>query len=108
PPPPPAAGMSPPPATPAEHRAGEQLFGANCVSCHGQWARGTAQGPPLVHVFYEPAHHGDAAFHLAARNGVVAHHWNFGDMPPQPQLTTEQMTAVIGYVRWLQRAAGIQ
>ncbi|HJU65941.1 MAG TPA: cytochrome c [Gemmatimonadaceae bacterium] len=102
------ATLPPPPPTPAEHADGERLFDGNCSSCHGAAARGTSVGPPLVHIFYEPNHHSDAAFHLAARNGVVAHHWNYGDMPAQPQVSAEQMTEIIGYIRWLQRTAGIQ
>ena len=102
------ASMPPLPPTPAELGGAEQLFDANCASCHGDAARGTAIGPPLVHIFYEPSHHSDAAFHLAVRNGVVAHHWNYGDMPPQPKVSTEQMTEVIAYIRWLQRNAGIE
>ena len=53
------------------------------------------------------AHHGDAAFLLAVRNGVRAHHWRFGDMPPQPGLTGAEVAAITAYVRELQRANGI-
>jgi mono/diheme cytochrome c family protein len=102
------ASAPPPPPTPAELANGERLFDTSCASCHGDAARGTAIGPPLVHIFYEPSHHSDAAFHLAARNGVVAHHWNYGDMPPQPKVSPEQMTEIIAYIRWLQRNAGIE
>ena len=64
--------------------------------------------PPLVHRIYEPSHHGDMAFVLAARNGVRAHHWPFGDMPPVGQpLTDGELAAIIAYVRELQRANGI-
>jgi mono/diheme cytochrome c family protein len=101
------AEFRPPPPTPAEHLEGEALFTANCARCHGAAGRGSTVGPPLVHVIYEPSHHADAAFYLAAQQGVVAHHWNFGDMPPQPQVSREQLTRIIGYVRWLQRSAGI-
>ena len=97
----------PPPAPPVEFAGGEALFVVNCASCHGQFARGTTIGPPLAHVVYEPNHHADAAFVLAARNGVVQHHWNFGNMPPQPQVTDHQIAAIVGYVRWVQRQAGV-
>ena len=95
------------PPTPAAHRTGEQLFDRNCAGCHGPKARGTEGGPPLAHRVYEPGHHSDQAFYLAARNGVVAHHWRFGNMPAQPQVTEADMAAIVAYVRWVQREAGV-
>lgn len=92
---------------PAEHSRGRELFDATCASCHGEAALGTQAGPPLVHIVYEPNHHGDAAFILAAERGVRAHHWGFDDMPPQPGISREEVMAVVGYVRWLQREAGV-
>jgi hypothetical protein len=86
---------------------GERLFGERCASCHGQWATGTAHGPPLLHHYYRPSHHGDAAFVLAVRQGVKAHHWRYGDMPPVAGLTADQVGEITGYVRWLQREMGI-
>ncbi len=87
---------------------GERLFSQNCAACHGEQARGTKQGPPLVHKIYEPSHHSDAAFVSAARNGSKQHHWPFGDMPAQPQVTEVQVKAITAYVRVLQREAGIR
>jgi mono/diheme cytochrome c family protein len=86
---------------------GEALFNQFCVQCHGPAATGTAQGPPLVHRVYEPRHHSDFAFMLAIRQGVRAHHWRFGDMPPVEGITDEQAQRVIAYIRHLQQAAGI-
>ena len=95
------------PPTPAEHRQGDSLFAANCASCHGGAAKGSDKGPPLLHVIYEPSHHSDAAFVLAARQGVAAHHWRFGNMPPQPQVDSASLRKIIAYVRWAQREVGI-
>jgi mono/diheme cytochrome c family protein len=95
------------PPTPAEYRAGEQLYDRNCARCHGARAAGAASGPPLAHRVYVPGHHSDQAFYLAARNGVAAHHWRFGNMPPQPQISAADMAAIVAYVRWVQRAAGV-
>ena len=95
------------PTTPAEHRTGDSLFTANCASCHGESARGTEQGPPLLHIIYEPSHHSDASFVLAAQRGVAAHHWRFGDMPPQPQVDSASLRNIIDYLRWAQRQVGI-
>lgn len=86
---------------------GMVLFERNCAECHGENAAGSENGPPLVHKIYEPGHHGDAAFYLAARNGVRAHHWNFGNMPPRPDVTEPQIAAIVAYVRELQQANGI-
>lgn len=93
---------------PPEFAAGETKFIANCLPCHGQEAKGTQQGPPLVHKIYEPNHHGDDAFQRAAANGVRAHHWQFGDMPMIATVTPVDVTEIVRYVRWLQRRAGIQ
>lgn len=87
---------------------GVALFEANCVACHGRNAAGSAQGPPLVHRIYEPGHHGDYAFQMAVRNGVRAHHWRFGNMPPVPGLSETEVTLITTYVRELQRASGIE
>jgi len=86
---------------------GEALFNGNCAKCHGSGGRGSSFGPPLVHKIYEPGHHPDAAFYRAAAQGVRAHHWNFGNMAPVPTVGNSEMTAIIDYVRGLQRAAGI-
>ena len=95
------------PPTPAVHRAGEQLFDRNCAGCHGSKASGTASGPPLAHRIYEPSHHSDQAFHLAVRNGVAAHHWRFGNMPAQPQVSEADVSDIVAYVRWVQRETGV-
>ena len=94
-------------AVPSEHGEGERLFDVNCAPCHGEAALGAPQGPPLVHIYYEPNHHADGAFLSAVSRGVPAHHWGYGDMPPLPTVTMEQTQQIIGYVRWLQREAGV-
>ena len=86
---------------------GEKLYSKNCAACHGLNAAGTQNGPPLVHDIYNPGHHADAAFFIAAKRGVRSHHWPFGDMPPQPQVTSKDLTAITRYVRELQTANGI-
>jgi len=87
---------------------GNALFNAHCSACHGKNATGTKQGPPLIHKIYEPSHHGDASFQRAAKNGVRAHHWPFGNMPPVAGVTGTEISHIIAYVRELQRANGIQ
>lgn len=92
---------------PKEFENGEGLFNNNCARCHGPRATGTQQGPPLVHKIYEPSHHADFAFQRAAAQGVRAHHWKFGNMPKIESVTPDDVTHIIGYIRWLQQQAGI-
>ena len=87
--------------------AGGKAFRENCQQCHGESAGGSDRGPPLIHKLYVPGHHGDGAFFVAARNGVRAHHWKFGNMPPQPQASDDDLTKIVLYVRELQKANGI-
>jgi mono/diheme cytochrome c family protein len=86
---------------------GQVVFNANCASCHGRNAAGGDKGPPLIHRIYESGHHGDGAFELAVLRGVRAHHWPFGDMPPQPGITPSQVRAIIAFIRETQNANGI-
>ncbi|GBE44866.1 cytochrome c [bacterium BMS3Bbin10] len=86
---------------------GERAFNANCAQCHGKNAAGTDKGPALVHQIYNPGHHGDQAFVIAAKQGVRAHHWTFGNMPPLPLVSGAQIAAIVKYVRELQAANGI-
>ena len=87
---------------------GKNIFEAKCSECHGENAAGrNGVAPPLVHKIYEPSHHSDMAFVLAAQNGVRAHHWDFGNMPSIEGLTQGDVKMVAAYVRELQRANGI-
>jgi len=92
-----------------EASIGKRAFDTACASCHGANAAGQdGVAPPLVHKTYEPSHHGDAAFQRAAQQGVRAHHWPFGDMPPVEGLTQSDVDAIVAYVRALQRENGIK
>ena len=90
-----------------EANAGKIAFDQTCAACHGTNGVGTDKGPPLVHNVYNPGHHGDAAFYNAVNRGSRQHHWQFGNMPPQPNVTDRQIAAIIRYVRELQEANGI-
>ncbi len=93
----------------ATAQIGQTAFNAKCAACHGSNAEGQkGVAPPLVHKIYEPSHHGDMAFVLAAQNGVRAHHWPFGNMPPVEGLTRADVLNIVAYVRELQRANGIK
>lgn len=86
---------------------GAEIFAAKCASCHGSNAGGSSKGPPLVHRYYEPNHHADFAFYAAVRQGVRSHHWQFGDMPPVPDMNERSISFVVRYVRELQKANGV-
>nr|WP_319385661.1 cytochrome c [uncultured Roseibium sp.] len=87
---------------------GQVLFRGNCAMCHGDLADGReGLGPPLVHKIYEPGHHSDGSFFLAAAQGVRSHHWRFGNMPPVDTVSQDDVGKIVAYVRSLQRANGI-
>ncbi len=86
---------------------GKVAFDANCAECHGTNGAGNENGPPLVHDIYNPGHHADVSFVAAAKRGVAQHHWQFGDMPPQPEVSDTELAEIIRYVRELQRSNGI-
>jgi mono/diheme cytochrome c family protein len=92
---------------PASLEHGASRYQALCAACHGKGATGTQQGPPLVHDLYARGHHRDSAFRRAVSQGVEAHHWRFGNMPPVPNATSEDVAAIIEYIRALQNSAGI-
>ena len=87
---------------------GKTKFDANCAQCHGANAAGQlGVAPPLVHIVYEPNHHGDESFQRAVAMGVRAHHWPFGNMPAVDGLNRDDVATIIAYIRELQRANGI-
>lgn len=88
--------------------AGEELYQASCAACHGADLRGTETGPSQLSIVYEPNHHGDGAWYLAARTGVKQHHWPFGDMAPVPGLSDDDLEAIVAYVRENQRIFGFE
>lgn len=91
-----------------EAQAGKRAFDLYCARCHGESAGGSASGPPLIHRMHRTAHHADVAFELAVRRGVRAHHWRFGDMPPEAAVAQVEVGQITRYVREVQRANGIE
>ena len=87
-------------------QAGTVAYEKYCADCHGVNAIGSDKGPPLLHAYYKPGHHGDISFSNAALVGVRAHHWPFGDMPPVEGITDADIEIIIQYVRELQAANG--
>jgi len=104
----PLAPTSPGTPVPSTFMAGEGLFNTYCATCHGPSAVGTDQGPSLLWRIYAPNHHSDDSLYLAVQQGMRAHHWRFGNMPPIPEVTQDEVTQIIAYVRWLQQQAGVR
>ncbi len=91
-----------------QEQMGQRGYDTFCAACHGANAQGReGKAPPLVHKIYEPSHHGDMAFVLAAKNGVRSHHWKFGNMPAVEGVTQADVLNIVAYVRALQRENGI-
>jgi len=87
---------------------GMRGFEAKCAVCHGINAAGQdGVAPPLVHTIYRPGHHPDSAFVRAAMQGVISHHWDFGNMPPVTGLTAADVKYIARYIRELQQENGI-
>jgi mono/diheme cytochrome c family protein len=103
----PGAGGVMVPALSETAEAGAALFEENCAACHGADGGGSEDGPPLIHKIYEPGHHADAAFYLAAQRGARSHHWQFGDMPPVEGVSEADVGRIVAFVREVQRANGI-
>jgi cytochrome c5 len=82
---------------------GQLLYEKYCSACHGLQLTGSDKGPPLLHPFYKPSHHGDKSFYHAALQGVKQHHWEFGDMPPVEGMTPKKMDSLVPYVRYYQQ-----
>ncbi len=87
---------------------GQRLYAKNCAACHGADLKGSDKGPAFLHPVYEPSHHGDAAFQMAVKYGVRAHHWKFGDMPPVAGVSPDDVAHITAYVRHSQRQIGIR
>ncbi len=86
---------------------GKALYVKNCARCHGLGGVGTDKGPPFLNKIYRPSHHSDMSFLMAALNGVRAHHWSFGNMPPVEGVGMAEVGMITQYIRSIQREAGI-
>lgn len=90
-----------------ELEPGRRAYEKFCAECHGINTVGTDKGPTFLHRVYHPGHHADGAFLLAARRGVRAHHWRFGDMQPVKGVSDAELGAIVRYVRAVQKANGV-
>ncbi len=100
------APTRPTPAVDPALAVGRDAYVRACGACHGVDMEGTAVGPSLRSIVYEPAHHPDETFRAAIRDGVAAHHWDFGPMPAIPGIDDDEATAIIAWVRSEQQRLG--
>ncbi|MBL4750334.1 MAG: cytochrome c [Amylibacter sp.] len=91
----------------AAAQIGETYFNAKCAACHGINGAGTQKGPTFINKAYRKGHHADESFQRAAKLGVAAHHWRFGNMPPVAGITRAEVTKIIVYIREIQAANGL-
>lgn len=100
------SGFAPGP-TPAEFHRGEVVYNTFCLSCHGRHGTGEGLGPPLLDSLYAPDRLPDEAIFTAVERGASQRHFHFGAMPAVKRVTRGDLAEVIGYVRWVQRRAGV-
>lgn len=89
-------------------QTGQMVFNQNCAACHGLNGQGSDAGPPLIHPVYNPGHHSNKSFYRAVTQGVRQHHWQFGNMPPQPHVGFSELTYILAFVREVQVRNGIE
>lgn len=100
-------GDAPPPNMPFRYGLGHGQFQDHCAECHGGSLEGTDKGPPLMHGYYVPSHHGDQSISRAIRQGTKQHHWDFGDMKPVAGIAANEERAIIEFIRWFQKDKGL-
>jgi cytochrome c551/c552 len=88
-------------------KRGREIFNRACAKCHGINAAGGDKAPSLISKAYAPKSHADGAIYLAVTRGVRRHHWNLGNMPPQPGIKPGEIKALTAFIRETQRANGV-
>ena len=87
---------------------GEALFKANCPGVPRRERGGHEAGSAADSRHLQSGSPFGQGFLSGGRRlGVRAHHWPYGDMPPQPQVKEAEVALIIRYIRELQEANGI-
>lgn len=94
-------------ATTTEVDVGLALYDSICSVCHGVQLRGTSLGPSLLEPAYAPDVLDDDAIVIAITQGVEQRLWEFGPMPAAQGLSTDEIDAIIDYMRAEQAARGL-
>jgi mono/diheme cytochrome c family protein len=86
------------------HSPGERLFRDNCANCHGRGGTGTLaySGNDYIDLTDDTWKDGGSEYAIGntIRNGV------FGQMPPNPQLTDQEVKELTEYVLSLHTGSG--
>lgn len=95
----------PAPGSPEELALGAEVYDQSCATCHGPEARGGLAGPPLIHEMYEDLTGAD--IRTVIGQGKSPTNWPQFEagMAPVPNLSQDEVAAVIAYVRDVQRDA---
>ncbi len=88
---------------PEPYKKGQQYFHRACSNCHGPDAVGKyTQAPSLINEEYLAGNFSDADINETVLNGI-------NKMPPQKNnVTPEEITEIIKYLRYSQKAAGLE
>ena len=88
---------------PEPYKKGQQYFHRVCSNCHGSDAMGKhTQAPRLIDEEYLADNFSDADINEGVLNGT-------DKMPPQKKnVTPEEITEIIKYLRYSQKAAGLE
>ena len=88
---------------PEPFKNGQQVFHRVCSNCHGSDAMGKhTQAPRLIDEEYLTGNFSDADIREAVLNGI-------GKMLPQKNyVTSEEIAEIIKYLRYSQKAAGLE
>ena len=97
--------------TPAMLERGREIYKANCVACHGETGKGDGPGAGVLKP--PPRDHTDRAYMSTLSDKEIADIIKMGGaikgkplMPSHPQLSGEDLTSLVAYVRSLSEPPG--
>ena len=107
----PATTASTPTVTPAMLERGREIYKTNCVACHGESGKG--DGPAAGVLKPPPRDHTDRAYMSTLSDKEIADIIKMGGaikgkplMPSHPQISGDDLAALVAYVRSLSEPAG--
>lgn len=102
----PAAAAASKAVTPAMVERGREIYKANCVACHGEGGKGDGPGAGVLNP--PPRDHTDSVYMNTLTDKEIADVIKMGGaikgrplMPSHPQISGDDMNALVGYIRTL-------